>query len=348
MLLSVIVPIFNIKQYLGKCIESIINQTYSDLEIILVDDGSTDGSSELCDKYVLKDSRITVVHKENGGLISARKAGTQRAKGEYITFVDGDDWIETDLYEKVMGEIADSICDVFCYGFKQDKGGSFNIVINRAVSGEYRDERLNKEVRSGLICDKDTFQGTIISSVWSKVFRKKILYENLMKMREDYALGEDCICTVSCVLNAECIFVNNDICGYHYRFNEESIVNSYDEFFYEHSLALFNEIDRIINENKQWKLKKQAAKYKINIMMAGIAKIINRRNGFSFFKQYNYFKRLRKTDIIVEMISNYEAEQIPLGGKLKRMYALLKKGRLCRMVLVGMVPYRWYEQLDNK
>ena len=115
-LISVIVPVYNIEEYLPQCIDSIINQSYGELEIILVDDGSTDSGGNICDRYARMDSRIKVIHKENGGLVSARKAGVNRAAGEYVTFVDGDDWIEQDAYQKLIdsGQGADIIAFA-CY-----------------------------------------------------------------------------------------------------------------------------------------------------------------------------------------------------------------------------------------
>lgn len=101
-LISIVVPVYNVKQFLTKCLNSIISQTYSNLEIIVVDDGSTDGSATICDDYAKKDKRISVIHKENGGLASARNAGIDVAKGTYIGFVDSDDYIEPYMYEKLL------------------------------------------------------------------------------------------------------------------------------------------------------------------------------------------------------------------------------------------------------
>lgn len=98
-LISVIVPVYQVEKYLVRCLESVVNQTYKNLEIILVDDGSTDASGEICDEYAEKDDRIKVIHKENGGLSSARNAGLDIAQGEYIAFVDSDDWIAPDMYQ---------------------------------------------------------------------------------------------------------------------------------------------------------------------------------------------------------------------------------------------------------
>ena len=101
-MISVIVPIYNVEQYLEQCLDSIISQTYSQLEIILVDDGSTDSSGQICDKYARKDERIVVIHKTNGGLSDARNAGISVATGEYISFIDSDDYIATDMYNKMI------------------------------------------------------------------------------------------------------------------------------------------------------------------------------------------------------------------------------------------------------
>ena len=103
-MLSVIVPIYNVRPYLRQCIESICDQSYRDLEIILVDDGSCDGSSEICDQYKTMDDRIVVLHKENEGLVKARKSGLQISRGEYIAYVDGDDWIEPEMFERLYSK----------------------------------------------------------------------------------------------------------------------------------------------------------------------------------------------------------------------------------------------------
>ena len=107
-LISIIVPVYNMEQYLERCMESIINQTYPTLEIILVDDGSTDRSPQLCDAYAKKDSRIRVVHKPNGGLSDARNAGLAIATGTYIGYVDSDDWIELDMYERMYSACVEN------------------------------------------------------------------------------------------------------------------------------------------------------------------------------------------------------------------------------------------------
>lgn len=115
-LISVIVPVYNVEKYLHRCVDSILNQTYENLEILLVDDGSTDGSGAICDEYAQRDSRVRVIHKENGGLSSARNAGIDAAKGEYLAFVDSDDWIEPETYAYLLGLIHKYGVKLSCTG----------------------------------------------------------------------------------------------------------------------------------------------------------------------------------------------------------------------------------------
>ena len=111
-MVSVIIPIYNVEKYLSECIESVINQTYSDLEIILVNDGSTDNCRDICERYKRKDSRIKLVHKNNGGLSSARNAGIDVANGDYYTFIDSDDYIMSDMIEQLVYAIQSANADV--------------------------------------------------------------------------------------------------------------------------------------------------------------------------------------------------------------------------------------------
>ena len=121
--ISVIVPVYNVEAYLARCVDSILGQTYDDLEVILVDDGARDSSGRICDQYAAKDSRVKVIHKENGGLSSARNAGIEAATGEYLSFVDSDDWIEPDMYAHMLGLIRKYEAKLVCAG-RYDVDGS--------------------------------------------------------------------------------------------------------------------------------------------------------------------------------------------------------------------------------
>ena len=145
-MISVIVPIYNIASYLRRCVESLLSQTFSDLEILLVDDGSTDGSGALCEEYRKKDGRIRVIHKENGGLVSARKAGLRAAGGAYIAYVDGDDFVEPDMYERMYAELVKQAVDVVMCGRFEDTGDVSREVFHGIPEGRYGKAELLKEV----------------------------------------------------------------------------------------------------------------------------------------------------------------------------------------------------------
>ena len=168
-LISVIVPVYNVENYLKKCLESITNQTYKNLEIILIDDGSTDNSGKICDEYAGKDNRIKVVHKINGGLSDARNAGLEIAKGEYIGFVDSDDYIAEDMYEFLYNLAVDNALDVsMCASCNEYEDGRIELPKN--FETVMLDEK--EKIIENLFINKSG--GTAIS-VWSKLFKKTVL-----------------------------------------------------------------------------------------------------------------------------------------------------------------------------
>lgn len=164
-LLSIIVPVYNVKSYLKKCVESIINQTYTNLQIILVDDGSTDGSQDICDEFAQRDSRIVVIHKENGGLSTARNVGMDRAKGAYIAFVDSDDWLEPNMYEALISQLEKHEADIVACSFYECKGDE-----KKAVGD-------SKNIR--VIDTEEIFinKNQLRFLVWNKVFRRSFVEE---------------------------------------------------------------------------------------------------------------------------------------------------------------------------
>ena len=168
-LISIIIPVYKVEKYLEKCINSIIGQTYTNLQIILVDDGSPDNSGKICDKYAKKDSRVEVIHKSNGGLSEARNSGIERAKGKYIGFVDSDDYIKEDMYEVLYNLITRFQADVSICNLYDVVGDEKNIRnINEGIK-EYNRIDILKEV----LMDKN-----IQSYAWNKLYKKE-LFDNL-------------------------------------------------------------------------------------------------------------------------------------------------------------------------
>jgi len=225
-LISVIVPIYGIEKYLTKCIESIVSQTYKNLEIILVNDGSPDNSAKICDKYTKADERIKVIHKENGGLVSARKAGLLVASGEYIAYVDGDDWIEPQMYQSLMSLALEYDTDVVIAGHKVElENSAIDIMKNTLPCGLYKDKDLQTKLYTKMLNTGLFSQFGIYSYLWNKLFRKSVIYDAQMCIDNDIFMGEDAACLYPALLNAKSIYIT-DSTHYHYIQHTNSMVKT--------------------------------------------------------------------------------------------------------------------------
>lgn len=241
-LITVIIPIYNVKEYLPQCIASVCGQTYKELQIILVDDGSTDGSPLICDAFSKRDQRIEVIHKMNGGLVSARKAGVQRAKGEYISFVDGDDWIDEDTYEKIIRLANGEKADVFAYGCIEEYPHYQNIKKNAVAEGMYRGKEL-EQIKERIIMGDYFFEWTFLPHLCDKLIRRQLLAEWIGRIPDTVSYAEDAVCTFPCMFRADSI-MSLDVWPYHYRQREGSIAKNGQEL----EKDRFKEIYRLLQE----------------------------------------------------------------------------------------------------
>ena len=190
-LLSVVMPIYNVEPYLRRCLDSVTNQTYTNLEIICVDDGSTDASGKIADEYAQKDRRIKVIHKDNGGLVSARKAGTEIAQGPYIVHVDSDDYIESNMYEELVQLILKHDADVVTSGLIRDYGNYSVIEKETLLPGVYAGEKLKRQFLSKLVDIKLFFKTNIKFHTINKIYRTDLYRTTLMSMNDKINVGED-------------------------------------------------------------------------------------------------------------------------------------------------------------
>ena len=211
-MISVIVPVYNVEPYLRKCLDSIVNQTYSDLEILVIDDGSTDGCGKICDEYVERDERVKVFHTENRGLSCARNLGLDEAKGEWIGFVDSDDWIEPDMYEALLKRAEETGADV----------------VECGVYLEYQnkiEERKRKDSQySGMESVRMLLRWELSDAVWDKLWKKECFSFTRFpegRIFEEYAT------TYRLFLDANCI---STIAGskYHYLQRKGSLSNNHE------------------------------------------------------------------------------------------------------------------------
>ncbi len=169
-LISVIVPVYNVEEYLPRCLDSIINQTYTNLEILLIDDGATDNSGKICDEYAQKDKRIRVFHKPNGGQASARNLALDNATGEYVAFVDSDDYIEEEMFDKCIPSLVQAKADILIYGYYMDYP-------TRSIPSHVLEEE--KIIQGGENLLREYLSTDIISGLlWNKIYRRA-LWENI-------------------------------------------------------------------------------------------------------------------------------------------------------------------------
>ncbi|KMK51136.1 hypothetical protein RO21_07990 [[Actinobacillus] muris] len=216
-LISVIVPIYNVEKYLQKCIESIIEQSYTNLEIILVNDGSKDSSPQICDKYAKKDSRIKVIHKENGGLSDARNKGLEVATGDFISFIDSDDFIEKDLYNNFQQILSTyPKLDIYIFNLNKQTKSSW-IKCHSVLQSHYTE---NKTQVLSYIFDLNG----VDSYAWNKIFRRSLFQEyNLFFPKGK--LYEDVFTIPRIISKSRKIFIDNKV-GYNYVFNHSGIMRA--------------------------------------------------------------------------------------------------------------------------
>lgn len=223
-LISILVPIYKIDRYLGICVESLLNQTYKNLEIILVDDGSPDRCPEICDLYASKDERIKVIHKENGGLVSARKAGLMAASGSYIGYVDGDDWVGPGFYHSLYSSIRESDADIAIAGFSRDLFSSTKNILNSIPSGVYENETL-EAIKKKMIADGAFYRHGITTYLWNKLFKREVIEQCQMEMDNRITIGEDAATVYPAIMASKKIVIT-DNCAYHYRQREDSMLKT--------------------------------------------------------------------------------------------------------------------------
>ncbi len=224
-LVSVTVPVYNVAKYLPQCIESICNQTYEALEIILVDDGSTDESGSICDRYAQEDARITVIHKKNGGLVSARKAGLAIAHGEYVSCVDSDDWVELDMIQRLMDMESATNADMIAFAGYEECNGYRGTKENTVMEGLYQTKKQLEEIYARMLMNGNFFEPGISTYIWNKFFKRSLLEKYQMKVSDAISYGEDTACVYPCILAAGSVCVTN-LYLYHYRVRQDSIVRN--------------------------------------------------------------------------------------------------------------------------
>ena len=258
-LISVIIPVYNVEAYLCRCVESVLAQTYPNLEIILVDDGSPDRSGVICDELMTRDSRIKVVHKENGGLGFARNSGLELATGKYVTFVDSDDWISDTHIENLHRAASTHHADAVIGSHTMARmSGSVEPRKGKLKEGLYADDAIIQKIVLPIIGPDSDFSGDIQveASSCMNLYRMAVILDNELRfISEKYAVAEDYFFNIDFLCCSKCVYALNEV-GYFYYENPGSISRKYDPKRFGRTLNFYSEIKQTV---KKWNLTDQIA-----------------------------------------------------------------------------------------
>ncbi|MBD9201991.1 MAG: glycosyltransferase family 2 protein [Eubacterium ventriosum] len=325
---SVVVPIYNVEKYLNKCVESILDQTYKDFELILVDDGSPDHCPEICDEYAERDARVRVIHKENEGLVAARNTGIKEAKGEYICYVDGDDWIANNLLETVWKKALKNYdVEIVVYSaIKQFE--KHQEEIPKAVSeGLYNKEKLKKEIYPYMMYDsrKPFCTGLIFPVAWNKIFKREFLLKHYCK-EEKIRMGEDNAFVFECIYEADNIYFCEDKLYFYNQLNVSSMVHSYDERRFDNNKLLTNYMEERL-KGKDKVLDEQMNAFKAYWLIMAIFHEVKCGKSINYSRKH-INQKIKETKALKGIRTN----ELPNSAK---MYLILLKMHLYMIALIG-------------
>lgn len=315
--ISIVVTVYNVEPYIEKCLRSILGQTYRNIEVIIVDDGSTDHSREICDDIAGKDSRATVLHQQNQGPILARLNGVMQATADYITFVDADDWIDPNLYQDIVNTGALGKVDLISFGLIRHRGDhdEFEEACDFA-GGIYDIARIEKEILPGVFWNIEKRKYGLDPSLWSKIFKRKQLLAQLRIISElSIHYGEDIAVLYPLILQADSLLIVEK-CYYYHRLRKNNQIPPY-----------------IADEEYLKKLHRLYQYLKSEFEKSAYQKVL--------IKQLDYFY------IYSAQMSKWKYGDLALEEEYLFPFDKVEKG--CRLVLygAGRVGQTFYKQLEK-
>ena len=327
---SVVVPVYKAQQFLSKCVESILNQTYKNIELILVDDESPDDSPIICDNYAEKDARVKVIHKTNEGAAIARKTGIEQASGEFVTFVDSDDWIEPLFIEEMVKTANEHQADAVVAPFLTDDGTSQRFNGIYFAPGYYDKQGLEKEIYPQMLSAAPFFTFGIYAAMWAKLFKTDIAKKQLYIDYKNLTFGEDGCFTYSALLDCDSLFII-DSARYINRVNNTSVTRSHNPKFLNETENLKECLEKIAQE-KNWDIGAQLDEYLAYVSWFAVLNILS--GDKNVIKQYKKtMKKHVKQYFSKSVIKGKKFLALPLKNKI--LYYLLVLGcyRLLKFVL---------------
>lgn len=324
-LISIIVPVYNVEKYIKRCVESIQKQTYTNIEIILVEDGSLDNCPQICDQLATEDSRIKVIHKENGGQGLARNAGLEIAGGEYVAFVDSDDWISethiANLYAAIKENHADMVIGAHSTATDPENSVPRPIRLEEKV---YEGQYVINDILLPLIGPNVDFPQDvqIESACWGKLYRRKnIVSKQITFPSERVAVGEDLFFNAWCVYYSQRVVVINEI-GYHYFENRMSTTRKYNSKRYDRTVNFYTDICKLVQACELEDIIAHRAERTLLLKMRTAVRLVV-VSDMTRKQKFQEIKRYLENETLTTVLENYPIETLipAISFLYKRMLA---------------------------
>ena len=246
-LVSIIVPVFNAQKEVRRCLDSLKEQSYKEIEVIIIDDGSTDESLNICKEYASVDKRVNVYHIDNQGVSSARNYGIDKATGKWIVFIDADDKLASDAVEIALSIIKDKEVDILCWNSYYETDGKLSKMNSFMPEDKvYEHDELTK-LSYGLYCNnRDEYYGDYFRAVWGKLFKTSLIKDNRIMFPSGIRIGEDALFLLECFNHADRVRLVN-LFLYYYNYNAFSVTGKYKKDFQEYQVQEYNALRRSLN-----------------------------------------------------------------------------------------------------
>lgn len=328
---SVVIPVYKVEAYLKRCVDSVLAQTLQDLEIIMVDDGSPDNCPQMCDDYARQDSRIRVIHKENGGLASARNAGMKVTSGKWLFFLDSDDWLEPDGLKKLYDTGEQYQVDFVRYrAIRSGWPGMAEHApcmvepVRELQEGYYNKQRIIEEVYPRLMVTPQLTMGAIVGACGS-LYRLDFLRENNLMFYEEVKFSEDLVFSARVVRAAKCFYFVDTPSVYHYFYNPNSISKSFRQGRWDSCKGLIQTCERDFSDDSEYDFSDQLHCLRwFCIMLA-----LNERRFLSkYTKRYHYCRALLNDSVIQKTPLGLNKLQVSWKQKLMLILIRLNMARI--------------------
>lgn len=314
--ISVIMPVYKVEKYLRRCVESILHQTFSDLEVILVDDGSPDTCGAICDEYAGTDSRVKVIHQKNAGVSAARNSGISVASGEYVTFVDSDDFIDSHMYEKMLSAAKEYRCDVVLCDCMKEFPDHQEVYTHNIRSGFYNREQLNEEYYPNLLIMENVEYPPTISNCLLLFKRKLSSGKDIPRYLEGVRFSEDLLFGAQLLYAADSFYYMKGACFYHYCMNADSATHRFQSDKWNDYMKLMQEISSSFAECTDYDFSEQIDKVLLFFIYNTIGDIFG-ADSLSRRQKNEMAKRILKEKTVVELFKRLNIGKLAVPAKLK-------------------------------